>query len=91
MTANVKCTVEQRSHTYEIDITYRLALIHSTCSSSPQFELLIIYTNYLAPRSFSNTRPLRQIEKHLFCWNWAAWLLRSSSLHPPKIDVNKPT
>jgi len=40
MTANVKCTVEQRSQAfYETHIAYHLALIHSTCSSSPQSEL----------------------------------------------------
>jgi len=40
MTANVMCTVEQRSQTfYETHIAHRLALIQSTCSSSLRFEL----------------------------------------------------
>jgi len=40
MTANVTCTVEQRSQTfYETHIANRLAVIHPTYSSSLQSEL----------------------------------------------------
>jgi len=38
MTANVTTTVEERRF-YETHIAYRLALIHSTCSSNLQSEL----------------------------------------------------
>jgi len=45
MSANVKCTAEQRSQTYKIHIAYRLPLINSTCSSSQQSEFWIIHAN----------------------------------------------
>jgi len=39
-TANLECTVEQWSHIFdETHIACRLALIHSTCSSSLQSKL----------------------------------------------------
>jgi len=40
VTANVKCSTEHWSQTFhETDLAYWLALIHSTCSPSPQSEL----------------------------------------------------
>jgi len=38
MTANVTCTTEE-GDSYETYVAYRLALIHSTCSSCLQSEL----------------------------------------------------
>jgi len=57
MTADVKCTDEQRNQTFcDTHIAYRLALIHSTCSSNLQSDCRF--------------EPLRHTEKHQFFWNW---------------------
>jgi len=45
MIANLKCTVEQMSETYETRIRFNLALIVSTCRWSLQFELHITHAN----------------------------------------------
>jgi len=46
MTANVKFTIEQWSQIfYETHVAYRLAVIHSACSSSLQSGLWIAHAN----------------------------------------------
>jgi len=91
MTANVMCTVEQRSQTfYETHIAHRLALIQSTCSSSLRFELQIAHA--------LQTRQLRYLFKNFifrYCYviqkasvllKLSNFTVQSFSLHPLLIN-----
>jgi len=54
-TANIECTIEQRSQIFhETHIAYRLILIHFTCSSSPQSKLYRLPTQTYHPRYLSS-------------------------------------
>jgi len=80
MTANVKCTVEQRSQTvYETYVAYhQLVLIYCTCSSSLQSELYITYAN--TPTAISRFKNI--IWKTSVLLQLSNFPLQSSSLHP---------
>jgi len=76
MTANVNWTAAQTSQTFnETHITDRLAVIHSTCSSSQLYNLsfkLPTQTNqlhYLASRTSFSDKITSYTEKHQFHWN----------------------
>jgi len=76
----------------ETHTAYRLALIHSTCSSNRQSELKVTHANNnsatrLQERHFPTT--LRHTEKTAFVSKLSNAPLQSSLLPPPKFNVDK--
>jgi len=76
----------KESNLLQNHIAYWLTLIHySMYSSSLQSELWITHANTPALSRIKN------VIFHQICWNWATLPLQSSSLQPPKFDVDKQT
>jgi len=97
MTVKVKCTVEQRNQN-PAKPTLPIGW-HWFTLLYLQFKPTIWALNY--PRKHINCTislqeghfpiPLSHAEKHHFYWNRTTSPLQSSSPHPPKCNVEKPT
>jgi len=97
MTANVIISLNKGDF-YETRTAYRMALIHSTCSSNLQSELYVSHADTSTAPPASGTsfsdNTIHHAEKQQLQWNWAMllWLpLQSSLLQPPKLKVDNPT
>ena len=97
-TANVECTIEQWSQIYyETHIACRLALIHSTCSSSLQSKLQITHANTPTALSLFKNVIFRYSEVQETPYRKNINFIETNQitlcrdLHPLKFNIDKPT